>query len=301
MKYVNLSRLIGFVAFSLSATAMAQTQVPNNFQAGQPARAAEVNANFDTLETAIDQNAADILAISAGSQGPVGPPGPPGPQGPQGPQGTQGIPGMPGPQGPQGDAGAQGPKGDAGAPGPQGDPGPQGPRGETGMAGVDGPGLVVVDSTGLVLGPLVQTNGVYESYNYGIFFYKLGTEYVPLIAYSRFLGFESGDKMDVWFDQTDCTGNAHREVETDQKSFGDRLIPDSSYAVLPDGRSIAKVDFAAATVPGSVMQSRASFDADAQTGWALDCSNRNHNRDVRPMPVIGSLPVTTPPYSVTVK
>lgn len=38
----------------------AQTQVPNDFQAGQPARAAEVNENFDTLETAIDQNAAGI-------------------------------------------------------------------------------------------------------------------------------------------------------------------------------------------------------------------------------------------------
>jgi hypothetical protein len=271
MRYLNVSGLIGFVALSFSATALGQTQVPNDFQAGQPARAAEVNANFGTLETAIDQNAADISAITAGPQGPVGPPGP------------------------QGGVGAQGPQGDAGA------QGPRGPEGDTGMAGVDGPNLVVVDSTGLVLGPLVQTNGVYKSYNYGLFFYKLGTEYVPLIAYSRFLGFESGGKMDVWFDQTDCNGNAHREVESDEKSFGDRLIPDSSYAVLPDGRSITKVDFDAATVSGSVMQSRASFDTNDQTGWVLDCSNRASNRNMRPMPIIGSLPVTTPPYSVTVK
>ncbi len=292
MKYVNVSGLIGLVALSFSATAMGQTQVPNDFQTGQPARAAEVNDNFDTLETAIDQNAADILAISSGPQGQVGPPGP------QGPQGIPGMTGMPGTQGPQGDAGAQGPQG------PQGDAGAQGPRGQdgdTGMAGVDGPGLVVVDSNGLVLGPFVQTNGIYKSYNYGIFLHKLGAEYVPLIAYSRFLGFESGGKMDLWFDQADCTGNAHREVETDQKSFGDRLIPDSSYAVLPDGRSIAKVDFDAATVPGSVMQSRASFDTDDRAGWFLECSDRGSNRDMRPMPVIGSLPVTTPPYSVTVK
>ncbi len=289
MKTMNVSGLIGLVALSFSATAMGQTQVPNDFQAGQPARAAEVNENFDTLETAVDKNAADILAISSGPQGQVGPPGP---------QGPQGVPGMTGMQGAQGVAGAQGQQG------PQGDAGAQGPRGadgDTGMAGVDGPGLVVVDSTGLVLGPFVQANGIYKPYNYGIFFHKLGTEYVPLIAYSRFLGFESGGKMDVWFDQTNCTGNAHREVETDQKSFGDRLIPDSSYAVLPDGRSIAKLDFDAATVPGSVMQSRASFDTDDRTGWVQECSNRNSNRDMRPMPIIGSLPVTTPPYSVTVK
>ena len=292
MKTIHVSGLIGLVALSFSATAMGQTQVPNDFQPGQPARAAEVNENFDTLETAIDQNASDILAISAGSQGPIGPPGPTGPQGIPGMTGTQGV------QGPQGDVGAQGSQG------AQGDAGAQGPRGQdgdTGMAGVDGPGLVVVDSTGLVLGPLVQSNGIYESYNYGIFFHKLGTEYVPLIAYARFLGFESGGNMDVWFDQTNCTGNAHREIETDQKAFGDRLIPDSSYAVLPDGRSIAKVDFDAATVPGSVMQSRASFDTDNRIGWVLECSDRNSNRDMRPMPVIGSLPVTTPPYSVTVK
>lgn len=286
MNTVTVRGLIGLVAFACTTAAMAQTQVPNDFQARQPALAAEVNENFDTLETAIDKNAADILAISAGSQGPVGPPGP---QGPQGDVGAQG------PQGPQGGVGAQGSQG------PRGDAGAQGPKGETGMAGVDGPGLVIVDSTGLVLGPLVQTNGVYEAYNYGIFFYKLGTEYVPLIAYSRFLGFESGGKMDLWFDQTDCTGNAHRELESDQESFGDRLIPDSSYAVLPNGRSIAKVDFNAASVPGSVMQSRASFDANNQTGWVLECSNRGSNRNMRPMPIIGSLPATTPPYSVTVK
>ncbi len=44
----------------VASTAFGQTQVPNTFQAGQPARAAEVNANFSELETAANQNAAAI-------------------------------------------------------------------------------------------------------------------------------------------------------------------------------------------------------------------------------------------------
>lgn len=50
------------IALVIPLSATAQTQVPNEFQSGTPARAAEVNANFDTLETAIDSNAANIAA-----------------------------------------------------------------------------------------------------------------------------------------------------------------------------------------------------------------------------------------------
>ena len=38
----------------LSPFAFAQTQLPNVFEDGQPAKAAEVNANFDALEAAFD-------------------------------------------------------------------------------------------------------------------------------------------------------------------------------------------------------------------------------------------------------
>lgn len=48
----------------MASAASAQTDVPNVFQAGQPARAAEVNENFDTLESAIDLNASDIQQIA---------------------------------------------------------------------------------------------------------------------------------------------------------------------------------------------------------------------------------------------
>ena len=47
-----------------SVKASAQTQVPHTFEAGQPARASEVNENFDTLEQAIQQLAADSSTAS---------------------------------------------------------------------------------------------------------------------------------------------------------------------------------------------------------------------------------------------
>ena len=46
----------------LPLSALAQTQVPNVFEDGTPASAAEVNENFDSLETAIDD-------VSAGADG----------------------------------------------------------------------------------------------------------------------------------------------------------------------------------------------------------------------------------------
>jgi len=51
----------------LPLSALAQTQVPNVFEDGTPATAAEVNANFDALETAIDDVAvgADGKTIGA--------------------------------------------------------------------------------------------------------------------------------------------------------------------------------------------------------------------------------------------
>ena len=61
-----LGRYFTFAAALLVAsTAFGQTQVPNTFQAGQPARADEVNANFSELESAANQNASDIATIAA--------------------------------------------------------------------------------------------------------------------------------------------------------------------------------------------------------------------------------------------
>ena len=62
MNKLTVSTFLFFVA----AAANAQTQVPNDFSAGTPARAAEVNENFDALEAAIDQNASDINQYQQG-------------------------------------------------------------------------------------------------------------------------------------------------------------------------------------------------------------------------------------------
>jgi len=57
-----ISHSFGVLALVTSGIAFGQTQVPNIFQAGQPARAAEVNDNFSTLESAANQNASDIAS-----------------------------------------------------------------------------------------------------------------------------------------------------------------------------------------------------------------------------------------------
>jgi hypothetical protein len=102
-----IAQSICFFALLISANALAQTQVPNTFQAGQPARASEVNENFQVLATAVD------TAVT-------------GPQGPEGPQGLQGLPGPVGPEGPLGPQGPIGPQGPEGPQGPQGIPGASG-------------------------------------------------------------------------------------------------------------------------------------------------------------------------------
>jgi len=53
------------LALSLAGgTATAQTvQVPHTFEAGTPARAEEVNQNFDAGAVAINDNAMDIAAL----------------------------------------------------------------------------------------------------------------------------------------------------------------------------------------------------------------------------------------------
>ncbi len=69
----GISFLFCAVAFTASGVALGQTLVPHTFEAGQPARAAEVNENFSALETAVNDNesaiqdnAAAIAALSSG-------------------------------------------------------------------------------------------------------------------------------------------------------------------------------------------------------------------------------------------
>ena len=114
-------RLLTAALLVASFGVVADTEVPHTFTDGTPAKASEVNANFDALETAID-------AI------PEGPAGEQGPAGTQGEKGDKGDTGATGPQGPIGLTGVTGAKGDQGDTGEQGIQGAQGPAGADGVA-----------------------------------------------------------------------------------------------------------------------------------------------------------------------
>lgn len=158
--------MIILVTVGYAAVAIGQTEVPNTFQAGQPARASEVNANFSSLVSAIDQNADEIQSLQAATQltwfgryaGGTAYPADAlveyegtvyiaiqetsGNENPDNSEfwmlfassGSDGSDGAPGPQGPQGPAGPAGPPGETGPIGPQG---PIGPKGEDGANAAD--------------------------------------------------------------------------------------------------------------------------------------------------------------------
>ena len=167
---------VGGLLLGATAGAQADVDVPHVFQSGQPARAAEVNANFAALKAGI--NAIRVptvltwkgewqagtsyvksdlvqfggstyvcIADTAGVATPIDPTkwqlfaakGDDGATGPQGPVGPAGAAGAVGPQGPQGVAGPQGLPGFPGAQGPVGPQGPAGPKGDTGEQGPVGP------------------------------------------------------------------------------------------------------------------------------------------------------------------
>lgn len=73
-----LAIIVGMVAFAGPAFG----QVPNRFAPGTPAKASEVNANFEYLAGQIQ-----VLQQAQGVPGPTGPTGPTGPAGTQGPPG----------------------------------------------------------------------------------------------------------------------------------------------------------------------------------------------------------------------
>lgn len=162
MKFEISQKIICAAAIFIASSALGQTQVPVTFQAGQPALAADVNSNFTTLQSAINQNAGDILLVQnlswmgdwqtslvyavndlvqfqgstyVAAQATSGTEDPTdaafwsliaaeGAVGPTGPQGPQGLQGVVGPQGLQGNQGDIGPQGPQGIDGPQGPVGP---------------------------------------------------------------------------------------------------------------------------------------------------------------------------------
>ena len=268
MKYLMLIPLSAL----LTAPASSQTQVPYTFEPGQPARADEVNANFDALESAIDQNAVAIQNIPAG---------------PEGPQGPQGIMGPPGPQGVQGPAGSTGPQGPQGPQGIQGPEGPRGPQGIEGPQGPAGPKFVVVDSNQTVLGPFLQMlNENNATFGVGIAYFNTGSQWVPISVYTNRLGWHPN--IDLYFDASGCTGTAYARGGGPTTT----LLPVSAYFVLPDGITLAQVDLSQPAAAN--LRSRMSADGTCY-------NNQSTTSTIYSLIPIATLPATIPPYSVTIQ
>jgi hypothetical protein len=160
-----------------------------------------------------------------GATGPTGPTGATGPAGPTGPKGASGATGSTGATGRAGATGAAGIKGATGPTGPTGSIGPKGvtgpqgpaagptgPTGPSGIQGVAGPtgatgpqgnGLIVYDSNGQTVGPLIGPNQMVLTVNNQAVL--LGTYYGAQISIQ---GFATIDSSSVAFLHTsaDCSG-----------------------------------------------------------------------------------------------
>ena len=203
-------RLLMAALLVASFSAVADTEVPHTFEDGTPAKASEVNENFDALETAIDDIAvgADGKTILNGTAAPSSDAGADGDffldttnsvlygpktssgwgngvsligtTGATGATGAKGDTGATGPQGEAGPTGEQGEKGDTGDTGPQGPAGvtgatgPQGDTGDAGPAGADGRDAVGGFSHSWTFN---SGNGGYGQFGTGAFVARTNTAY----------------------------------------------------------------------------------------------------------------------------
>ena len=62
---LSIRGMVGLIALLTSSATLGQVQVPNTFQSQQPARAAEVNANFSALASELDADRQQITALEA--------------------------------------------------------------------------------------------------------------------------------------------------------------------------------------------------------------------------------------------
>jgi hypothetical protein len=144
----------------------------------------------------------------------------------------------------------------------------------------------------------MQTNALIGG-TYGVFFFSVGSEFVPVTVYRDWISWSP--IMTVWFDEVGCNGNAYVPKLGDNREFANKLVNDRAYAVLPDNVTITRVNLSPdRQVSGSLMQSYMSF-VSAGGGYTKNCVNSSTASTMQPFEVIGTLPDTTPPYSVTVQ
>jgi hypothetical protein len=173
-----------------SGAAPEAVTIPNTFVAGDPAKAADVNANFTAVAGAINDTAQTLSALQAAVQNiPRGAPGPQGAAGAQGLQGPAGNAGTPGTKGATGPAGPMGPAGAAGAIGPSGSRGASGP---TGPAATQ---VSAYDVNDVVIGPMFPNGQALVT-----------SQGSPFYVFVNSTGF---GLPNVYFASVDCSGTPY--------------------------------------------------------------------------------------------
>jgi hypothetical protein len=265
---------LALATIALTATA-GDVTIPNTFTAGTPAKAADVNANFSAVATAVNASAQDIATLQTTTKNmPAGPPGPTGPTGNQG---------NPGPQGPPGSTGAGGP------PGPQGMQGPAGPG-----------AMLVKDSAGKVVGsyfiapydPFAPPNAFTQpgsTPDEFVFIRTVNQSFAVRVTSSTLGGLID---YKVSFASTDCTGPAY---------LSPKSYPVASLTVLPL-LSFAAVVGTTAYIGGSTISNGATM-VSFLDGTSLTCSIYQGGSTSGPfVPVTARFDLSTlglaPPFSV---
>ncbi len=227
MNMKSITRVLGIIALMVSGSSFAQTQVPNTFQAGQPARATEVNENFTTLSGAVDTNAA---AVSTNATA------------------IQILEGTPASMGPH---------------------------------------IALFDSSQTELGVAMGAN-MQAFANHAVVWFDIAANFVPLFAYKDFI--RNVQNVNIFYDVPGCTGSAF--VQTgDYAAVNTGVIHVLDYIMHADGQTVLQVD-SSTTIAASFMSSERTFD----TGPV--CSGGSGGGNVHPTIVLGTLPASTPPYSI---
>jgi hypothetical protein len=228
--------------------------IPNTFVAGTPAKAADVNANFSAVATAVNGSAADVAALQIAVKAT-----PAGPQGPAGPAGANGATGPVGPAGPPGATGSQGP---SGAPGPAG---PQGARGATGPAGPAGPaggsGLTVTDTNGVTIGQYVDAGAS----GFVIARTTSGKPFLLPINASGFITWvnpPTGANSVLEFASTDCSGTPYLGSSS---GYTNGFILD----LLPPGNLYASTVYVAGSLQTALLVKSTFGTGSGNNSWPL--------------------------------
>lgn len=227
IRFISKNFLTGVVVLA-SGVALGQTQVPNTFQAGQPARAADVNDNFSTLENAVNTNAADIQTLNAAQD-------------------------------------------------------------------MVGPHVALVDSTqsavGVVQNWIPATNTQPFQHNYVLVWIEVGVDYVPLFAYENFIG--NSVNTFVFYDGPGCTGTAYIRL-TDYNFYNPGVLGVYNHFLHSDGQTVLQTDTST-----TISALYVSYEAVVPAAIAItkECTTSAGTVNVHPTVVIGTLPLSTPPYS----